>query len=118
MVLANTMTMIARVWRIVLVAAFLLAQASALAHPIWHSGTANSALTSLSSSDVDDGKGPRDAPLCNFHTALGAVLGALSGSFLAAEPVKSSYIEVVAVDFPAVSLAALPPASRGPPLHP
>ena len=114
--------MIARAWRIVLVAAFLLAQASALAHPIWHLGAANAAQTGLSSGDADDGKARRDGTrgglLCELHTALGAVLGALSGSFRTAALVESSPIEVAAVDVPAASLPGLPPASRGPPSFP
>jgi hypothetical protein len=112
------MAMIARVWRVLAVAAFVLAQTNALAHPLRHLGTASSGQASLSASSPDDAKTQRDGPLCDFHTALGAVLGALGGGSFAAQFVEPSHIDVPAVHFAAVSLSGLAPASRGPPLHP
>jgi hypothetical protein len=109
------MAMIARVWRIFAVAAFLFAQTSALAHPIWHLSPANAGAAGLSSMNADDGKTPRDAPLCDFHTVLGAMFGALSGSSFAAQYVEPPHIVVTAAHFAPVSLARLVPASRGPP---
>jgi len=99
-----------RLWRALAVAAFLLAQQSALAHQVWHVA-ANGPLAAVS--QTGDAAGGN--PLCDQHGALEAVLGALSGGaalplFTEAAPLR---------DFPAASPAAslpgLSPSSRGPP---
>ena len=101
--------MLARLGRIVLVLAVLLAQQTALAHQYWHA--ANTALS------ADAKKAPKGDPLCDFHDLLGTVLGVASGSaqtpaFLAlAEP---GFIAVATIVRDAALLA---PHSRDPPLH-
>ena len=106
----------ARLGRVVLVFALLLAQQSALAHQIWHASLLNSAVAGAGA--ATEGRGDSTPPqkqLCEFHTALGAVLGVLQGASGFAQLAERLACEFVTADFPAVSLPALPPASRGPP---
>ena len=100
--------MLARLGRLILVLAVLLAQQAALAHQYWHAS--NAALS------AETNKAPKGDPLCDFHDLLGTVLGVASGAaqtpeFLAlAEPGFSAFAAVV-------HEAALPtPHSRDPPL--
>src|SRR5205085_11980866 len=102
--------MLSRLWRAVVLAAFLLAQHGALAHQIWHVAAADSLAAVAQPGDAANGN-----PLCDQHGALAAVLGALSG----AAPLRA-FSDVAPVrDFPAAapaaSLAGLSPSSRGPP---
>ena len=89
---------------IVLAVALLAAQQNALAHAVWHAASAGS-----QSQDKDQGR------LCDLHSALGAVLGVLSG--------KAATPPACASPVTAFDERALPPArsfpcsplSRGPP---
>jgi hypothetical protein len=100
---------VARLWRVLLVAAFLLAQHTALAHQVWHfAGGAQD-------TQADPGNKSKSHPLCEQHVALGTVLGALNASSavcVLAEPVP---LHFPAAHVPAAVVASLPPASRGPP---
>ena len=100
--------MLARLGRLVLVLAVLLAQQAALAHQYWHAS--NAALS------AETNKAPKGDPLCDFHDLLGTVLGVASGSvqtpaFLAlAEPGFSAFAAAVH------EAALLATHSRDPPL--
>ena len=100
--------MFARLGRVVLVIAVLLAQQTALAHQYWH---ASNAAVSL-----DAKKAPKADPLCDFHDLLGTVLGVASGApqtpaFLSlAEPGFTAFAAVVH------EAALLATHSRDPPL--
>jgi hypothetical protein len=88
---------------IVLAVALLAAQQNALAHAVWH------AAAGSQSQDQDQGR------LCDLHSALGAVLGVLSGK---AEAPPAAAPQVTAFDasaLPALRLRAAAPLSRGPP---
>lgn len=99
--------MIARLGRVVLVIAVLLAQQTALAHQYWHASNAVSA---------DAKKAPKSDLLCDLHDLLGTVLGVVGGAaqtpaFLAlAEPGFSAFAAVVH------EAALLATRSRDPPL--
>ena len=99
--------------RVLLVAAFLLAQASGVAHQVWHAGSLAAQATVTDAGG--DGKAPKKSPLCDFHAALGAVLGAVSGSGQSAEAAVPTAIPFIAADSPAARFSALAPQSRGPP---
>jgi hypothetical protein len=101
-----------RLARYFIAAALLVAQQSALAHEIWHfaAAPAQHAAGADPQGQVAGGKG-----LCDLHTALGAVLGALGSAdatpvFAApgADPVPATVLS------PAPA-APLVPSSRGPP---
>ena len=100
--------MLARLGRVVLVIAVLLAQQTALAHQFWHAS--NSALS------AETKKAPKGDPLCDFHDLLGTVLGVANCSvqapaFLAlAEPGFSAFAAAL------FEAALLAPHSRDPPL--
>ena len=95
--------------RLLLVVALLFAQASGVAHEIWHA-------SSLAAVDVDgDAKTPKGNPLCDFHTALSAVLGAVSGGNPAVAPDVQPAIAFAPAHDPATGLSALTPRSRDPP---
>ena len=100
--------MLARLGRLVLVLAVLLAQQTALAHQYWH---ASNAAVSL-----DSKKAPKGDTLCDFHDLLGTVLGVASTAaqtpaFLAlSEPGFSVFAAAVH------EAALLAPHSRDPPL--
>jgi hypothetical protein len=101
--------MLARLGRVALVIALLLAQQSALAHDLWHA--AGSPATQGAKSP-----GSKATKLCVLHDLLGTVLGIAGGaaqspSFLAlGEP---GFIAAPAVIREAATLA---PHSRDPPL--
>ena len=59
--------MLARLGRLVLVLAILLAQQTALAHQYWHASNA--------SVSADVKKAPKGDRLCDLHDLLGTVLG-------------------------------------------
>jgi len=100
--------MFARLGRVVLVLAVLLAQQTALAHQYWHAS--NAALS------AEGKKAPKGDSLCDFHDLLGTVLGIAGGAvqtpaFLAlAEPGFSAFAAVV------YEAALLTSRSRDPPL--
>jgi hypothetical protein len=95
--------MLARLGRFLFVAAFLVAQQSALAHQVWHAAAGEPEKSSQSN------------PLCEQHAALGTVLGALNSSAALALFVEVAPEHFAAAHSPAASLPSLPPASRGPP---
>lgn len=101
-----------RLARLLIAAALLFAQQSALAHQIWHfAGAPAQYAASSEPRDTDAG----GTPLCKMHAALGAVLGALGSSDAVAElPVPQVDVVPVAAlsAAPAVSVS---PSSRGPP---
>src|SRR5689334_11748139 len=100
--------MLARLGRVVLVLAVLLAQQTALAHQYWHAS--NSAFSG------DAKKAPKTDGLCDLHDLLGTVLGVAGGAaqtpaFLAlAEPGFRAFAAAV------YEAALLTPHSRDPPL--
>jgi len=98
----------ARLVRVFVAAAFLLAQQSAFAHQLWHS--AGGAKAGLAAE-----QGKKANPLCEQHDALGTVLGALSGTPLVAPAVETPPVHFAAGASAAVCLSALSPVSRGPP---
>jgi hypothetical protein len=99
------MSFASRVARLFLVAALICAQHGAIAHGVWHFGGAGAAQQS----------GQGEGTLCDQHTALGTVLGAL-GNAAAAQPALAQR----ACPVPAPALACAPaavlvPSSRDPP---
>ncbi len=100
--------MLARLGRLILVLAVLLAQQTALAHQYWHAS--NAAVS------ADAKKAPKTDGLCDLHDLLATVLGVASTvaqipAFLAlAEPGFSAFAAVVR------EAALLAPHSRDPPL--
>ena len=100
--------MLVRLGRVLLLAAFLLAQQSALAHQIWH--LAGGAAQSAALGDL-----PKTNPLCEQHDALGTVLGGLSSSLALAALEELRPVHFPAANLPAASTPSLSPVSRGPP---
>ena len=90
--------------RLVLVAAFLLAQTAGIAHQAWHDTAAH-----------HDGKAPAKTQLCDFHTALGSVLGALGNAHPAPEAVVQTVSRISTAEFRAARFSLLASRSRGPP---
>jgi hypothetical protein len=88
---------------IVLAVALLAAQQNALAHAVWH------AAAGSQTQDKDQGR------LCDLHSALGAVLGVLTGKAAtppALAPRSTPFDERA---LPAPRFRACSPLSRGPP---
>lgn len=98
--------------RVVLVAAFLLAQASGVAHQIWHAGPL--AIHAGAEAAVD-GKAPKKSALCDFHAALASVLGAIKGGTALVQAAAPAAIVFIAADVPAARFSTLAPQSRAPP---
>src|SRR5262245_42723410 len=91
--------------RLLLVVALLFAQTGGVAHEIWHSTT-----------DLGvEGKAPQKNLLCDFHTALGSVLGALD--CVASQPQidAQSPIVLAGADAAPARFSPLVTRSRGPP---
>jgi hypothetical protein len=101
---------LSRTGRFLLVAALLLAQQSALAHPIWHAAKAD-----LRGASTDAGKIAGN-PLCAQHQALDAVLGALNGTPQASPELQAVAQRVVVLPAAPAPAPALTPSSRGPPV--
>ncbi len=98
--------------RLLIAAALLIAQQSALSHQIWHFTAAPAQHAA--------GAGPQDTdaggkPLCDLHAALGAVLGALGSSEAAHEFTAPQVDAVPAAALSQAPAAPLSPSSRGPP---
>jgi len=87
--------------RLLVVAALLAAQHTALSHELWHAGKS--------------GDKPKHEQLCDFHTALGSVLGAIGGNANADEPPSPSDVPMAADRTRAASRCGLTPSSRDPP---
>jgi len=98
--------------RLLLVVALLFAQTGGVAHQAWHDAAP---LVVHADEATSDGKAPQKNLLCDFHTALSAVLGAIGGSSHAAAPDVQSAIAFASADRSASGLSALAPRSRGPP---
>lgn len=101
--------------RVLLVAAFLFAQGSALAHQVWHLGSGSLSAGAPTGASQDAHKAASGNPLCEQHEALGTVLGGLSGSIVLACTADVSPVHFCAPPASAASIAALAPSSRGPP---
>jgi hypothetical protein len=91
----------------------LCAQQGALTHEIWHFAKAGPHAAGF----VGDHKGPESKKnrLCDLHSALGTVLGAVTGVVAAAPPAAASQPSFIASESPAASVSLLAPPSRGPP---
>jgi hypothetical protein len=100
--------MLARLVRVFLAAAFLLAQQSAFAHQLWHS--ASGAKSGLAAE-----QGKKGNPLCEQHDALSTVLGALNGGLPVAPALGMAALCFTAAEVAAACIAAPSPVSRGPP---
>jgi hypothetical protein len=99
--------------RFLLIAAFLIAQTAGLAHQAWHD--AGAAVAHAATDGVGDGKAPKKSPLCDFHAALGTVLGALSCGASSAQAVAAAEVPFIAADLRAARFTSLTPRSRAPP---
>ena len=93
--------------RLLLVVALLFAQTAGIAHQAWHDVGAVA--------DAADGKAPGKNLLCDFHTALASVLGAIHGDAPSLDAVTPPQTAFIAADVPAACLSALTPRSRAPP---
>ena len=101
--------MLARLGRVLLILAVLLAQQTALAHEYWHA---------FASQNAEQPKSPvpKGSKLCDLHDLLGTVLGVVSGTSLGQNllsPAEGGFIPVRA---PHARSGLLSPQSRGPPL--
>ena len=108
--------MSARLGRVLLVVALLAAQQAALSHQIWH-GAQSAPSTGLSSPLEQRGAPFGSGTLCEFHEALGVVLGAASGALAVVACVEPPLVAFVAAGLRAIEVPAPLPASRGPPLY-
>jgi len=101
-----------RLARFFIAAALLAAQQSALAHQIWHFAAA----PAQHAAGADpQGKNAGSKGLCDLHTALGAVLGALGSADAVPEFTAPQIDAVPAAALSRVPAVPLPPSSRGPP---
>jgi hypothetical protein len=92
--------------RLLLVFALLFAQAGAVSHEIWHA-------TALSADG--DAKTPKGNPLCDFHTALSAVLGAIHGGCGTVDAVAALDTAFISAGVTAPGFFLFASRSRGPP---
>lgn len=101
-----------RLARLFIAAALLVAQQSAFAHQIWHfAGTPAQNSTDGGPQDTDAG----GKALCDLHTSLGAVLGALGSADPAPEFTAPQADAVPVAALSSAPAAPLPPSSRDPP---
>jgi hypothetical protein len=105
----------ARFCRVLLVAALLAAQQSALAHQIWHLAASTHAAVEAGVPGQPPAQSRTDR-LCDFHSALSTVLGAVSAAATLALASAPLEIPFSVRALPALAVAAPAPASRGPPL--
>lgn len=94
--------------RLLLVFALLLAQAGAASHEIWHAST-------FAADGDGDAKTPKGNPLCDFHTALSAVLGAIHGGSGTVDAVAALDTAFISADVTAARFLLFASRSRGPP---
>ena len=100
-----------RLARLLLAAALLAAQQSALAHQIWHYAAAPTAH--FAADPHESGSGGNS--LCDQHAALDTVAGALDAPvvvFASEAPIDFAYLFVA---LPSAATPGLAPSSRGPP---
>jgi hypothetical protein len=95
-----------------LAAAFLAAQAAGVAHQAWHDAAP---VVAHADEAAGEGKAPQKNLLCDFHTALSAVLGAVDGSSHTVAPHVQSAIAFARADASATGHFTLTLRSRGPP---
>ena len=94
--------------RLLLVFALLFAQASAVAHEIWHA-------SSLAADLDGDAKAPKSNPLCDFHTALGSLSAALSCAHNTPAAISQENPSLIGAEPRAPRFSLLAAQSRGPP---
>jgi hypothetical protein len=87
----------------------LCAQQGAITHEIWHAATSLHAQSEQKAPDSNKNR------LCDLHSALGTVLGTVTGVVAAAPPPESTHTCVAVAELPAASVSLLVPSSRGPP---
>jgi len=105
------MSLAAKLARLFVASALLAAQQSALAHQIWHYATAPAAHVAADSQKTDAG----GKSLCDQHTALGTILGAL-GSADACPMVAPQQADAISGAVQSTAhRALLSPSSRDPP---
>lgn len=97
--------------RLLLVVALLFAQTAGVAHQVWH----DAGTLAAADNDAADSKAPNKNLLCDFHTALASVLGAIHGDAPAIDAVTPLQTAFIAADIPAARLSSLAPRSRAPP---
>jgi hypothetical protein len=102
------MTLATKLARLLLVAALLVAQHSALAHGIWH----------VADADIAPHSSHDEGSLCDQHAALGTVLGALGNSAAAQQPAAEAACAVPAAPHASAGAALVAPSSRDPPSLP
>ena len=95
----------ARIARLLLIAALVAAQQSAIAHGVWHFAGAGAAQQS----SQDEGM------LCDQHTALGTVLGALGSAAAAHTALAQRVCPVPGAAHGGAPATLVSPASRDPP---
>lgn len=101
-------------WRLLLVAAVVIAQHGAFRHELWH--YAENKSRQVEASAIGEPAGTKGNFLCGLHDALATVLGAVTGSGPATQAVEARGAGFATL---ALAVAAGPPprpASRGPPL--
>lgn len=107
-----------RLARLFIAAALLVAQQSALAHQIWHFAAAPAQLAAGSAPGDAQDTGAGGKALCDLHTSLGAVLGALGSADTIPEFTTPQADAVPDAALSPTPAAPVPPSSRGPPtLH-
>ena len=106
--------MLDRLARLLVLAAFLAAQATALSHSIWHVGSAVDGARPIASAAGAD-SGALANPLCAQHGALDDVLGALHGGAVFAAPSRLPGERALVAVYVGPRTEALAPSSRGPP---
>jgi hypothetical protein len=97
------MSLSARIARLLLIAALVAAQHSAIAHGVWHS--AGAAQQSSQSEGV----------LCDQHEALSTVLGAIGNAAVAQPPQAEPARAAPAAAAACAPTALVAPSSRDPP---
>ena len=97
--------------RLFLIAVFLAAQTAGVAHQAWH----DAAPVVAHGDETADGKAPQKNLLCDFHTALSAVLGAVDCTQHAVSSDVQTAIAFAQADDSAIGLSTLAPRSRAPP---
>jgi hypothetical protein len=87
----------------------LCAQQGAITHEIWHAATNSHAQSEQKAPDSNKNR------LCDLHSALGTVLGAVATIASPAPLDSCTEFSFLASESPAASVSLLAPASRGPP---
>jgi hypothetical protein len=87
----------------------LCAQQGAITHEIWHAATSSHAQSEQKAPDSNKNR------LCDLHSALGTVLGAVATIASPAPLDSCTEFSFLASESPAASVSLLAPASRGPP---